>query len=177
MAGVTWAHMDDAARRTSFAEKTWRMKRVAVIGPVGAGKTTFGRSLSKQLGVPFVDLDDLYWRRDPIPTDAEWIEIHDAAVVEDAWVIAGDYRAVARTRFAMADAVVWLDYPRRTCIVQATRRHLRGYPSRLRDCLRWIWAYPGHGRRETERTLAEFTELPVHRLRSRSELRGLRLPD
>ena len=149
------------------------VKRVAVIGPVGAGKTTVGRSLSDRLGLPFVDLDDLYWRRDPVPTDAEWIEIHDAAVRQEAWVIAGDYRAVARARFAMADAVVWLDLPRRVCIAQATRRHLRGYPSGLRDCLRWIWHYRGHGRLETERTLAEFSDLPVHRIRRRHDLRRL----
>lgn len=62
---------------------------------------------------------------------------------------------------------------RRVCIAQATRRHLRGCPSGLRDCVRWIWQYRGHGRLETERTLGELVDLPVHRVRSRREVSGL----
>ena len=33
------------------------MKRVILIGYMGAGKTTVGKSLAKQLGLQFYDLD------------------------------------------------------------------------------------------------------------------------
>ena len=33
------------------------MKRIILIGYMGAGKTTVGRALSKELGIPFYDLD------------------------------------------------------------------------------------------------------------------------
>jgi shikimate kinase len=34
-------------------------RSVVLIGPMGAGKTTFGKKLAKTLGVPFVDTDKL----------------------------------------------------------------------------------------------------------------------
>ena len=33
------------------------MKRIIIIGYMGAGKTTVGKALSKELGIPFYDLD------------------------------------------------------------------------------------------------------------------------
>ena len=33
------------------------MVRIIIIGYMGAGKTTVGKSLSKNLGIPFYDLD------------------------------------------------------------------------------------------------------------------------
>ena len=33
------------------------MKRIILIGYMGAGKTTVGKALSKQMGLPFYDLD------------------------------------------------------------------------------------------------------------------------
>lgn len=35
-----------------------RLKNIILIGFMGAGKTTLGRQLAKQLGVPFVDTDE-----------------------------------------------------------------------------------------------------------------------
>jgi adenylate kinase family enzyme len=38
------------------------MKRVAVIGSGGSGKTTLSRQLGALLGLPVVDIDAHYWR-------------------------------------------------------------------------------------------------------------------
>lgn len=159
----------------SGARQTLGVQRIAIVGPVASGKTTLARSISSTLGLPLIDLDDLYWRRLPVPNEAEWAEIHEAAIVRDAWVIAGDYRAVARSRFVRAEVVVWLDLPRWVCIARAVRRHISGYPGRLYDCVRWIWRYPGQGRHETDDLLAQMVELKVYRVRHRSDLRRLDL--
>jgi hypothetical protein len=127
--------------------------RLAIIGPVASGKTTLARRLGQLLDLPVHDLDDYYWHREVRPTEAEWAATHRELLAGDRWIIAGDYRAVAPERFGAADIVIWLDLPRRTCLVRATRRKLRGNPTPLLDSWRWIWRYPTHGRRETAAVL------------------------
>jgi adenylate kinase family enzyme len=143
------------------------LERVAVIGPVAAGKTTLSRGLSAALGLPWVDLDDVYFgdRSSPPPpwSDAAWAAHHLALVARPRWLISGDYRAVADDRFRRVDAVVWLDPPRWWCARRALRR---GGAAPRRDVLRWIRRYRRHGRVETERTLAAHPTLPVLRYRA-----------
>jgi adenylate kinase family enzyme len=38
------------------------MKRINVIGTTGSGKTTFSKELSTALGIPYVQLDELFWK-------------------------------------------------------------------------------------------------------------------
>jgi hypothetical protein len=147
------------------------VKRLAIVGPVASGKTTLARRLSPILGLPVHDLDDSYWRRDTRPTEAEWIATHRALVEGERWVISGDYRALAPERCKAADVVIWLDLPRRTCLVRALRRKRKGNPTPLLDCWRWIWRYPAHGRRETATALADPTlTCTILRLRNAADV-------
>jgi hypothetical protein len=140
---------------TAHAAQARGVMRLAIVGPVASGKTTLARSLGPLLDLPVHDLDDYYWRQDTLPTDAEWVAMHRALIAGDRWIIAGDYREEAPERFQRAEAVIWLDLARRTCLVRATRRKLTGNPTPLIDCWRWIWRYPTHGRRETAEALAD----------------------
>ncbi len=36
-------------------------KRIVIIGATGSGKTTLARQLAQTYGLPYTDLDDLYW--------------------------------------------------------------------------------------------------------------------
>jgi nicotinamide riboside kinase len=147
------------------------VERVAVVGPVAAGKTTLASQLGKILNLPVFDLDDFYYRRDPLPTPEEWSIAHEELVGADRWIIAGDYRAVADARFLAADTVVWLDFSRSTCLYRVTRRKLSGNPSPLVDCWRWIWRYPKHGRHETEASLTNPNlTCRIYRLRSSRDI-------
>jgi hypothetical protein len=68
------------------------MFRVQIIGGSGAGKTTLGQRLAQRHGLPFVDLDDLFW-------EPGWVDVGHAElarrlaprVAGDAWVVAGNY--------------------------------------------------------------------------------------
>jgi adenylate kinase family enzyme len=145
--------------------------RIAIVGPVASGKTTLARRLAPLLGLPVVDLDHFYWRAIPRPTEEEWIHTHQELIGGDHWIMAGDYRAVAEARFRAAEAVIWLDLPRHTCLARVTRRKTKGNPSPLVECWRWIWRYPTHGRRETAAVLADPTlTCAVLHLRTSSEV-------
>jgi adenylate kinase family enzyme len=143
------------------------VNRIAVVGPVASGKTTLAACLSARLLLPMFDLDDYYWRQAPQPTVEEWATTHGELVGREQWIISGDYRAVANARFTAADAVVWLDLPRSTCLRRATIRKLKGNPTPLADSWRWIWRYGNQGRHETATSLANpHLTCAVYRLRS-----------
>ncbi len=149
----------------------WVVNRIAIVGPVESGKTTLAVRLGTRLSVPVLDLDDYYWRRSRLATDEEWITKHSELVSGERWVISGDYRAVAPARFRAADAVVWLDLPRPTCLYRATLRKLEGHPAPLTDSWRWIWRYANHGRHDTATALASSDlSCSIYRLRSSDDV-------
>lgn len=146
------------------------MRRIAVIGPVASGKTTLARYLGARMGLPVVDLDDVYFGTNRRFSDEEWPAVHRRLLEPERWIIAGDYRAVSGERFAAADTIVWLDLPPLVCSWRALYRKPQG--SKI-DCLRWIWRYPAQGRWRTESTLsAHAGGAMVSRLRSPREVRA-----
>jgi hypothetical protein len=149
---------------------SFTVNRVAVIGPVGSGKSTLARDLARVTGLPLLQLDELYWRDGPVPTDRAWAAKHAALIAAERWIVDGDYRATAASRCACADTVVWLDPGAWRCTVRILRRQLNGYPAPLADCLRWTWRNPRHGRHETLAMLGSISrDTAIHRLRNASD--------
>ncbi|HEY8112223.1 MAG TPA: shikimate kinase [Actinomycetes bacterium] len=102
------------------------MRRVAVVGNSGSGKTSLGRELARRLAVPFVELDAIHhqpgWR--PLPMD-EFRRRIAAVVADDGWVIDGNYSGVQDLVWDRADTVIWFDLPRRTVMRRLVLRTLR----------------------------------------------------
>ncbi len=48
------------------------MKRVAISGCGGTGKSTLARRLGKITGLPIYHLDSLYWKPGWVPTAIPW---------------------------------------------------------------------------------------------------------
>jgi len=98
------------------------MRRVLVGGTPGAGKTTLARDIAARLGLPYVDMDSLYhgpnWQPRP--------EFHDDVrrfAATEAWVTdSHGYSSVRDLLWSRADAVIWLDYPRRIVVWRLVRR-------------------------------------------------------
>ena len=103
------------------------MRRVAVLGTSGSGKTTFARGLSERLGVPFVELDALnHVGPDWIEATPEELRSKVAPIVAtDSWVVDGSYRGkLGDLVVERADIVVWLDLPMRVWLPRLVRRAL-----------------------------------------------------
>jgi adenylate kinase family enzyme len=130
------------------------MKKILVIGPGGAGKSTFATQLSELLGLEVIHLDALYWKAGWVePAKTEWAAAIDKLVEREAWVMDGNYSGTLQTRLRACDALVFLDLPRRTCIWRVLRRVIRyrnaKRPDMAQGCyehlnldfLVWIWNY------------------------------------
>jgi adenylate kinase family enzyme len=121
------------------------LRRVRVVGTSGAGKTTFARRLAAALDAPHVELDEVFWGPGWTMRDAQEGRADVRARTRtDAWVADGNWANKLGDALDDADAVVWLDYPRRVVMARVVRRTLwRGLTRRE------LW----HGNRESLRNL------------------------
>ena len=89
------------------------MKRVAVFGNTGGGKSTLARRLAELTRLPLYPLDLIQFRTggNKVPHD-EYLTAHADLLRRDEWIIDG-YGCVTSSweRFARADTLVYLDLP------------------------------------------------------------------
>jgi len=130
-------------------------RRIAIVGPGGAGKSTLARRLGERLGLPVIHLDAEYWRPGWVePPKPEWARRVRELTAGERWITDGNYGGTMEIRFAAADTIVFLDVPRGLCLWRVLRRTLRfagrsrpdmteGCPERISLAfVRWIWEYP-----------------------------------
>jgi adenylate kinase family enzyme len=160
------------------------MRRVAIVGCGGSGKSVLARELGRRTGLPVIHLDTLFWSPDwqPTPPD-EWRAIQERLVAEERWIIDGNYGGTMELRLAAADTVVFLDLPTHVCLRRVILRRLRsrfgaprpdlGAEDRLTiEFLRWIAGYRRTRRPGILRRLAALNETRVVILRSDPEVRA-----
>ena len=130
------------------------MRKVLVIGPGGAGKTTFARELAERTGLPLIHLDSLYWSAGWTPTPNEqWDRTIEQLLARDAWIMDGNYGRTLSMRLAACDTVIFLDMPRLQSLWRVVWRSIRyrgrsrpdlpqGCPEHLTwEFVWWIWTY------------------------------------
>ena len=146
------------------------MKRIAVIGPVGAGKSSLAAELGRRLGVRVLHLDTLFWKPGWVPTPLdEWEAVQRRELAAAEWIADAQYDDILPEWVEEADTVVFLDVPPLVCLWRVGRRRLdRGgsgatpagtepgaVHGALRKFVRNQWLYRTKVRRELLAELAQ----------------------
>lgn len=104
------------------------MKRVAVFGNAGGGKSTLARQLSKLTDLPLHVIDRMQHRDggSEIP-EGQFLAAHADLLARDTWIIDGFGSAeTAWARFDQADTLVHVDLPLATHAWWVTKRLMKG---------------------------------------------------
>lgn len=104
------------------------MKRVAIFGNTGGGKSTLAKSLAEITDLPLITLDKLMYLPggEKVP-HAEYLSQHTNHLQEETWIIDG-FGCVpsAWERFSVSDTLVYVDLPLLTHFRWVTKRFLKG---------------------------------------------------
>lgn len=127
-------------------------RRIMVTGPTNSGKSTLADAIGRKLGVTPIHLDQLShlpgtnWQPREI---GEYHALHDAAILNDEWVMDGNYTVIMAQRYAHATGVVVIDdhflkryvrYFRRTMFQKNRIGGLSGGSDSVKwDMIQWIW--------------------------------------
>jgi adenylate kinase family enzyme len=128
------------------------MKKIAIVGCGGSGKSYLARELGRLLDAPVTHLDAVYY-------DDEWnalpmekfAALQRELVSAPGWVIDGNYNSTLRIRLEACDTVVFMDMPTLTCLWGVLSRQLRhgrgqnkgnGIYNRIHmGVIRYVWSY------------------------------------
>lgn len=101
------------------------MPRIIIVGTSGAGKSTLGEQAAQALGVPFLELDALFWLPNWVQeTDEVFRQKVAVAIQPDDWVAGGNYSRARDLIWRRAETLIWLDYPLRLTLWRLLQRTL-----------------------------------------------------
>jgi adenylate kinase family enzyme len=164
------------------------MKKVAVFGNAGGGKSTLARRLAELTRLPLYSIDRMQFRAggNVVPHE-EYLKAHAELLRQEEWIIDG-YGGIgpAWERFAKADTLVYIDLPLVTHGWHVTKRLIKGMfvapegwpensPLWSSTMASYSVLWPCHRRltpRYRQLVAAEADSKGVHHLRSSAEMKG-----
>lgn len=105
------------------------MKKVAVFGNTGGGKSTLSRNLAEITGLPLVILDKIKYQAggEEVP-QTTFKQAHDQILNTDAWVMDGfGCMETLWERLKVADTLVYIDLPLSIHFAWVTKRMVTGF--------------------------------------------------
>lgn len=114
------------------------MKKILLLGNSGAGKSTLASALSLKMDIPHLHLDTIVYQNDWHQNEFPVIEkqINDF-LVNEQWIIDGNYLNRAIKRFEDCDTIFFLDLNRFVCFFSVIHRYFayKGKPRESRSDL------------------------------------------
>ncbi len=104
------------------------MKKIAIIGPKGSGKTTLAHHLCSIVNVEVIHADAvLNQSGESVKTDSQGKNCLESYLQQPAWIIEGNGDPtnpdfIYERRFAAADTIIWLDLPHNICVWRLLKR-------------------------------------------------------
>ena len=104
------------------------MKKVAVFGKPGSGKSTLSKKLASATGIQLHQLDSIVYKRNGALVERDiYDREHDSILSSDSWIIDG-FGPVASfyKRLDAADTLIYIDLPYLVSYWFVTKRFLKG---------------------------------------------------
>lgn len=104
------------------------MKRIAVFGKPGSGKSTLSKTLSSVTGIPLYQMDAIVYKQNGELVDSKsFDEAHGFILSSDNWIVDGFGPISAfNQRLEAADTLIYIDLPYLTSYWFVTKRLLKG---------------------------------------------------
>ena len=154
------------------------MRRIIVVGCQGSGKTSLALRLGRNLDLPVVHLDVLYWRPGWKESDKASFRVRVAdAIAGEDWVVDGSFSGrVFDLTLARADTLIVIERPRWLCLWRIAWRSAIDRdgtrPDLPEGCPKQqAWRYNADRRPRIEAERLKYgAEVPVLRLSSDREI-------
>lgn len=129
------------------------MRRVAILGNAGSGKTTLARALAAEAGAVLLDADALVWApgtpAQPRASAAAVAAVRAFCAAHESWVVEGCYGDLIEAALGPEVELVFLDCPEGTCLTRCRGRAWEpdkwpspGAQDERLDCLlEWVRGY------------------------------------
>ena len=130
--------------------------RINVIGTSGSGKSTLARQLATSLRIPYLEMDQLFWKPSwEEPSDEEFLPKLEKALAAEAWVLDGNYSRTTALKWSRVDLVIWVDFSFHRTLYRAIKRGVIRALSRTE-----LW--PNTGNRESFARLFSKESMVLH---------------
>jgi len=105
-----------------------RMKKIAVFGKPGSGKSTLSKSLSSATGIQLHQLDSILYKKNGNLVDRKTYDReHGNILSSESWIIDGfDLIESFNKRLDVADTLIYIDLPYVVSYWLVTKRFLKG---------------------------------------------------
>jgi adenylate kinase family enzyme len=161
--------------------------KIMIFGRPGSGKSTFSHALHKQTRIPLHHIDKYYFVENWVERDRqEFLDIQQSIVDTDSWIIDGNSIKSLEMRYAKADLVLCLNFPRWICLYRVLKRIL--FPNTkindraegCKDSLSWklleyMWTFDQHVEKPIAYLRKKYPNIKFEKITNDRTLRKVKL--